>query len=82
MKASEHLWILMLAPVSLSEVLAKVCLKTWDIRTILLPGGAMWVFLAILALFMAPSTRMHKHRESDDCKEALHFFPLKTIQIF
>lgn len=61
MKASAHLWILMLAPVSLSEVLARVCFKTWDISTILLPGGAMWVFLAILALFMAPSTRTHKH---------------------
>lgn len=62
MKASEHLWILMLEPVSLSEVLARVCLKTCDISTILLPGGAMWVFRAILALFMAPSTRIYREQ--------------------
>ena len=62
MKASEHLWILMLAPVSLSEVLARVCLNTCDISTILLPGGAMWVFRAILALFMAPSTVMQRNQ--------------------
>lgn len=68
----------MLAPVSLSEVLARVCFKTWDISTILLPGGAMWVFLAILALFMAPSTRTHKHTwavkkraQSEDREEGL-----------
>lgn len=41
MKASEHLWILMLEPVSLSEVLQRVCFKICDISTILLPGGAM-----------------------------------------
>lgn len=69
MKASEHLWILMLEPVSLSEVLARVCFKTCDISTILLPGGAMWVFRAILALFMAPSTRIH--REQADSKRIL-----------
>lgn len=63
MKALAHLWILMLAPVSLSEVLARVCFKTWDISTILLPAGAMWVFLAILALFMAPSTGMNKYTQ-------------------
>lgn len=62
MKASEHLWILMLAQVSLSEVLARVCLKTWDISTILLPGGAKWVLRAILALFMAPSTSMQSKK--------------------
>lgn len=63
MKASEHLWILMLVPVSLSEVLARVCLKTWNISTILLPGGAVWVFLAILTLFMAPSTRTDRDNQ-------------------
>lgn len=69
MKASEHLWILMLAPVSLSEVLARVCLKTCDISTILLPGGAMWVFRAILALFMAPSTGKQKQKTNKIVKE-------------
>lgn len=51
----------MLAPVNLSEVFASVCLNTWDISTILLPGGAIWVFRAILALFMDPSTRVDQH---------------------
>ena len=41
MKASEHLWIFMLEPVSLSDVLARVCFRTCDIRTILLPRGAI-----------------------------------------
>lgn len=50
----------MLEPVSLSEVLARVCFMTCDITTILLPGGVMWVFRAILAFFMAPSTGKHK----------------------
>lgn len=63
MKASEHLWILMLAPVSLSEVFASVCLTTCDSSTILLPGGAVWVFRAILALFMKPSTGMNQVKE-------------------
>lgn len=60
MKELEHLWILMLEPVSLSDVLARVCFRTCDITTILLPGGAMWVFRAILAFFMDPSPRKHK----------------------
>ena len=54
----------MLAPVNLSDVLARVCLKTWDMSTILLPGGAVWVFLAILALFRAPSTGVQKTKSN------------------
>lgn len=59
-KELEHLWILMLEPVSLSDVLASVCFRTCDITTILLPGGAMWVFRAIFAFFMDPSPRKHR----------------------
>lgn len=55
----------MLEPVSLSEVLARVCFMTCDITTILLPGGVMWVFRAILAFFMAPSTGKHKKTSGD-----------------
>lgn len=59
MKAPEHLWILTLDPISLSEVLASVWFITCDIRMILLPCGAVWVFLAILALFIGPSAAIH-----------------------
>lgn len=63
MKAPEHLWILTLDPISLSEVLASVCFITCDIRMILLPCGAVWVFLAILALFIGPSAAKHRGAE-------------------
>lgn len=63
MKAPEHLWILTLDPISLSEVLASVCFITCDIRMILLPCGAVWVFLAILALFIGPSAAIHRGAE-------------------
>lgn len=63
MKAPEHLWILTLEPISLSEVLASVCFVTCDIRMILLPCGAVWVFLAILALFIGPSAAIHTGEE-------------------
>lgn len=62
MKELEHLWILMLEPVSLSEVLARVCFMTCEITTSLLPGGVMWVFRAILAFFKAPSTGKNTQR--------------------
>lgn len=63
MKAPEHLWILTLDPISLSELLASVCFITCDIRMILLPCGAVWVFLAILALFIGPSAAIHRGAE-------------------
>lgn len=71
----------MLASVSLSEVLARVCLKTWDSRTILLPGRAIWVLWAILVFFTAPSTGVHTQRTrrlSKKCRrtgteEVLHY---------
>lgn len=63
MKAPEHRWILTLDPISLSEVLASVCFITCDIRMILLPRGAVWVFLAILALFIGPSATMQRTTE-------------------
>lgn len=83
MKAPEHLWIFTLDPISLSEVLASVCFITCDIRMILLPCGAVWVFLAILALFIGPSAAKHRgteqstteKRSTNDKHPPAPFFP-------
>lgn len=71
MKAPEHLWILTLDPISLSEVLASVCFITCDIRMILLPRGAVCVFLAILALFIGPSAAAHRGAEQSKTQKTV-----------